>query len=297
MMAQDAAPRKIANSKSPRIRAFNNSFDSADVHVGDEVLFYEATSRRSSLRRRGPAKVLLLEESGATLSFQGQTSKMACHCVRRKVRASVEPEASCEDAFGDLCRPTPPMEAMGQPPNPALGSLALCKRPSPLFPGPLSPDLAPSGKRARFGMEGPQNDISPASPAPPHQSMPPCMATGDQGPLDSLDEVCAHTQGPPDLRTDYDDLSRRDPHDLCIQRGCARKDPKASLCARLRKTDEGESARGLSMKGSRTRQDVADSRELAVLGRPSDKRCRRADAYLNFARDKEFSKQHAQWWD
>ena len=62
------------------------------------------------------------------------------------------------------------------------------------------------------------------------------------------------------MRIDYDDFSYRDPHDLCKQRGYARKDSKASLCARLRKMGEVESARGLSMKESRTQQDAADSR-------------------------------------
>ena len=37
MMAQEAALKEIANSKLRRILAFNNSFDSADACVGDEV--------------------------------------------------------------------------------------------------------------------------------------------------------------------------------------------------------------------------------------------------------------------
>ena len=38
LMAQEAALKKIANSKLRRILAPNNSFGSADVRVGDEVL-------------------------------------------------------------------------------------------------------------------------------------------------------------------------------------------------------------------------------------------------------------------
>ena len=45
MLAQEAALREIANSKLRRILAFNNSFDSVDVEVGDEFLFYKALSR------------------------------------------------------------------------------------------------------------------------------------------------------------------------------------------------------------------------------------------------------------
>ena len=57
---------------------------------------------------------------------------------------------------------------------------------------------------------------------------------------------------------------------------------------------EVESARGLSLKRNRTQQDAADSHEPAVFGRRSDKRCRRADAYLNFVASEEISEQHAQ---
>ena len=70
MLAQEAALKEIANSKLRRILAFNNSIDSADVEVGDEVLFYKAPPRKSAPRWRGPAKVILMDDSGATLSFQ-----------------------------------------------------------------------------------------------------------------------------------------------------------------------------------------------------------------------------------
>ena len=103
--AQDAA----FNSKLRRILAFNNSFDSVGVRVGDGVLFHKAPSRKSAPRWRGPARVLPLDESGAALSFQGQTFKVARHCVRKKVRASVESEASCDGVFDDLCRSAPPL--------------------------------------------------------------------------------------------------------------------------------------------------------------------------------------------
>ena len=74
-----------------------------------------------------------------------------------------------------------------------------------------------------------------------------------------------------------------------------RRTPTASLCARLQGMDEVESARGPPLKKSFTQQDAADSREPVVLGRRPDKRCRRAEAYLDFVTNKEISKQHAQW--
>ena len=81
-MAREAALKEIANSQQRRILAPKNSFDSVGVQVGDEVLFYKAPSRKSAPRWRGPARVLLLDESGATLSFQGQTFKAARRCMR-----------------------------------------------------------------------------------------------------------------------------------------------------------------------------------------------------------------------
>ena len=39
MLAQEAALKEIANRKLRRTLAPNNSFDSVDVAVGDEVLF------------------------------------------------------------------------------------------------------------------------------------------------------------------------------------------------------------------------------------------------------------------
>ena len=89
MMDREAALKEIVSSKLRRVLAANNSFDSAGVRVGDDVVFYKAPARKSAPRWRGPAKVLLLDESGATLSFQGQTFKVARHCVRKEVCASV----------------------------------------------------------------------------------------------------------------------------------------------------------------------------------------------------------------
>ena len=123
------------------------------------------------------------------------------------------------------------------------------------------------------------------------------MTTGDRGPFDSFDEVCTQAQGPPVTRTHYDDLPHRDLHAFCKQRGNAKKDSKASLCARLRKMDEVESARGLSMRRSRTQQDVMDSCEPVGSGQRLDKRRRRADARLNFVTNKESLNHHAQWRD
>ena len=56
------------------------------------VFFFKAPNRESLPRRRGPAKVLGVDETGATESFQSQTFKVARYCVRRRVKDSEEPE-------------------------------------------------------------------------------------------------------------------------------------------------------------------------------------------------------------
>ena len=287
MLAQEAALKEIANSKLRRILAFNNSFESVDVKVGDEVLFYKAPTKKSIPRWRGPAKVLLIDESGVTLSFQGLTFKVARHCVRRKVRAVESQDTSCEDVFDDLCRSTPSVEEPAPPPNPPLDSLDLYKRKEPPAPGSTSPNLTQSVKRTRLD----QDDFDTLELA--RDTPIPSMATDDQGPLDSFEQTCTQTVGPPTATTDYDRLSHRDLHDLCKQRGYAHKDSKASLCTRLRKMDEVATSRAMSTKRSRDHQDGQELSEPPVDRRMFDKRRRKADAYLNFVANKEILKQHA----
>ena len=232
-------------------------------------------------------------------------------------------ETTSEDVFDDLCRSTPPVEEPTdtpdldtsippkedtvQPPNPPLDSLDLYKRQEPpnpprdsldLYkrtepPSPVStsPDLQPSDKRTRVIQE----ELDPMVIA--RDTPVPEMATDDQGPLDSFDRTCTQTQGPPTIRTDYDHLSYSDLHELCKQRGYARKDSKASLCTRLKKMDEVASSRAQAAKRSRAHQDDQEVSELPVMQRGSGKRRRKADAHMNFAANMEILKQHAQWWD
>ena len=96
--AQEAALKEIANSKLRRLLAYNKTFDSVDVKVGDEVLFYKAPQKKSNPRWRGPATILDIDESGVVLKFQSQSFKVARYCVRRKVEEKDLPQCS---AAGD----------------------------------------------------------------------------------------------------------------------------------------------------------------------------------------------------
>ena len=53
----------------------------------DSPLFYRVVNRKSTHRRRGPAKILGIDETAATAIFQSRTSKVARHCVGTKMDA------------------------------------------------------------------------------------------------------------------------------------------------------------------------------------------------------------------
>ena len=64
------------------------------VNVGDLALFHKAPRKKSKPRWRGPAAILDMDESGATLQFQSQSFKVARFCVRRKVEEKDLPQGS-----------------------------------------------------------------------------------------------------------------------------------------------------------------------------------------------------------
>ena len=86
--AQEATLKEIANSMLRRLLARNQTFNCAVIDVGDMVLFFKARNRKSFPRRRGPAKVLEIDDAGATVSFQSQNFDVARYCVRKRTKDS-----------------------------------------------------------------------------------------------------------------------------------------------------------------------------------------------------------------
>ena len=93
MMARGAALREVAKSKLRRLLARNKTFNCADIKVGDSVLFSDIkvgdsilkfTIRKSQPRRRGPAFILDIDETGAMVKHQTQSFKVARYCVRKQ---------------------------------------------------------------------------------------------------------------------------------------------------------------------------------------------------------------------
>ena len=87
MMAQEAAPKEIAISRLRRSLAYNKSFNCRGVQIGDTVLIYKSTKRKSAPRSRGPEKILDVADAGVPAKFHPQTSEVARYRMRGKVVA------------------------------------------------------------------------------------------------------------------------------------------------------------------------------------------------------------------
>ena len=84
MMAQKAALREVANRKLRSLLAYNESFRREDVLIGYAAPFNKAAKKKSTTRWRGPAKILDIDDTGATVKFQSRTFNMARYCVREE---------------------------------------------------------------------------------------------------------------------------------------------------------------------------------------------------------------------
>ena len=62
-MAQEAALKRVANSRLRRLLARNGPFSCGDVEIGDTAPFYKGRSQGSATRWRGPDMILDIEET------------------------------------------------------------------------------------------------------------------------------------------------------------------------------------------------------------------------------------------
>ena len=86
--AQKASLKEMASSNLRRLLARKKAFNCAEADIGDMELFYKAQNRKGLPRWRGPAKVIGMDESGVTVTFQSQTFKVARYCVPRRPKDS-----------------------------------------------------------------------------------------------------------------------------------------------------------------------------------------------------------------
>ena len=94
MTTQDAALKEAPNSKLRRLLAYKKSFKCTGVRIGDAPLFYRAMNRRGARRRRGPAKIVDIEETGLPVKFQYPTFRAARYCVRKKAEEKIAEEVN-----------------------------------------------------------------------------------------------------------------------------------------------------------------------------------------------------------
>ena len=87
MMAQKAALKEVAKSKLRRLLAYNKSFNCRGVQIGDTVLIYKSTKRKSAPRWRGPEKISDVADARVPAKFHSQTSEKARYRMRGKVVA------------------------------------------------------------------------------------------------------------------------------------------------------------------------------------------------------------------
>ena len=85
-----------------RLSARNRPFDCTDVNVGDSALVYKSASRKGPPRRRGPGVGPDIDETGVTVTFWGQTFKVARNYLRRKVAPENVGEVEWNPASGGM---------------------------------------------------------------------------------------------------------------------------------------------------------------------------------------------------
>ena len=69
VLAQETDRKNLAEIKSRRLLAQTKSFNCASAQVGNSVLSYQTSNRGSSPQRRGPVKILAIDDAWATAKF------------------------------------------------------------------------------------------------------------------------------------------------------------------------------------------------------------------------------------
>ena len=75
---------------------------SEDVVPGDSVLLRKAANRKGAPRWRGPAKILDIDETGATAKSRSQTLNAARYCVGKTTKEKDVSEKKWNPASGTM---------------------------------------------------------------------------------------------------------------------------------------------------------------------------------------------------
>ena len=207
--------REVANSKSRRLLAYDESFRCKGAQIGEAVLFYEEAARKKKRRRRSTAERMGIDDAGAPAKVQSQTLQAARYCAGKKVE-----EKDVE-------------EAKWNPPS---------NQPKPMEPAPWAngnlrvevhtmPSTGTSGGSPHYSPEakpvpGPPSLSAQASSLPtPSVKLP--------APESTLDRKCEQSQAPAVDWAPRSELTREQPHAQCSQLGYSRRGFKKVLKTRL----------------------------------------------------------------
>ena len=260
--------------------AFNKSFTCTYLKIGDTELFYKAQSRKSARRRRGPALISDVGDTGATAKFQSQISKVARFCVRKEGG-----EKDVEDAELD------PAQTRYRQFRADLGFGEGYVRGQGGWEGYQStgtPKIGP-GHRAEMS-------LVPDSPAASAQLPSPRDAAGGRQHLElSFEKKCTPSQAPRAGGTQYDELTWGQLHGQCSQRGSRKTESKAALKTRL--STMGATERKLDVMavtqedGKRTRVPVKGAEASDNPTQPTDLAGKRGRAPAMGVKDSDFPTQ------
>ena len=95
-MALEAALKAVADRKLRRLLARNKSVNCTDVKNSDAAFPCGGLDRTSAERWRRPAKILDIDETGVTVNFHTQTSKVKRFCVRKKAEEKDVDDEECD---------------------------------------------------------------------------------------------------------------------------------------------------------------------------------------------------------
>ena len=84
-MARGAALKGVSYIKFRILSAYNKPLRCTDVQNSSTMRAYTIAYREGAPNWRGPAKIMAIDDTGATVKFQAQTLKVARYCFWKKV--------------------------------------------------------------------------------------------------------------------------------------------------------------------------------------------------------------------
>ena len=186
------------------------------------------------------------------------------------------------------------MDALGGSPSPTLGRKDGDEPPPPQGRGEACEARTGTPNPVAEGCSGLKSSPSPVrvpvtSPPPPliRVTSPPCLSV-ELPPADaSFDGKCTQLKERAATRSDYDQLTYNELHQVCRRRGNARKDSRAVLKTRLSTTGAVE------RKRAHDNENVMDTSGDKPAAKA--KRCRVEDIYPATVVEKDILKERAQW--